>query len=445
MGNYYILSVDSYMDTFSAMDSAVAMNFSLQIQNHENVFDNVQTGDRFLVYRKSPVAKINMYFQVLRRNGDSLCLQKMLEVAGGVSVTPEQGKLELQVITEIDADRFQAICRQMVADFETAGEMPKADAERITGAENVLLYGVSGVGKSHEINRNYCGDARRMERVVFHPDYTYSDFVGQILPVVKKDKLEYRFTQGPFTRAMKTAWENPKEQYYLVIEELNRGNAPAIFGEIFQLLDRKSADDPGCVPEEYGESEYAISNPEIAEIVYGDREHGVRIPSNLWLIATINTADQNVFTMDTAFQRRWKMRCMKNDIWAAGHARQKIAGSQVSWGAFASVVNEVVVEMNRDMMITEDKRLGAYFVKSGELAAERFPEKVLKYLWDDVFQMDRDAMFAEDFRSLERVLERYEKTTEDKLAAVLKREVYQRMLRVTQETERQEDEPVFDT
>lgn len=360
-------------------------------------------------------------------------------------MTPEQGKLELQVITEIDADRFQAICRQMIADFETAAEMPKADAERIAGAENVLLYGVSGVGKSHEINRNYCGDAQRMERVVFHPDYTYSDFVGQILPVVKKDKLEYRFTPGPFTRAMKTAWENPKEQYYLVIEELNRGNAPAIFGEIFQLLDRKSADDPGCAPEEYGESEYAISNQEIAEIVYGDREHGIRIPSNLWLIATINTADQNVFTMDTAFQRRWKMRYMKNDIWAAGHARQKIAGSQVSWGAFASVVNEVIVEMNRDMMITEDKRLGAYFVKSGELAAERFPEKVLKYLWDDVFQMDRDAMFAEDFRSLERVLERYEKTTEDKLAAVLKREVYQRMLRVTQETERQEDEPVFDT
>lgn len=95
MANYYILSVDSYMDAFSAMDSATAMNFSLQIQNHENVFDNVQTGDRLLVYRKRPVAKINMYFQVLRRNGDSLCLQKMLEVAGGVSVTTEQGKLEL--------------------------------------------------------------------------------------------------------------------------------------------------------------------------------------------------------------------------------------------------------------------------------------------------------------------------------------------------------------
>ena len=144
-----------------------------------------------------------------------------------------------------------------------------------------------------------------MERVVFHPDYTYSDFVGQILPRVEKDKdgndkLKYVFTPGPFTKLLKNAQNDPGNYYYLVIEELNRGNAPAIFGEVFQLLDRKDEEDFSI--EEVGESEYGISNYEVAKEVYGDEKHQVRIPSNMFILATMNTADQNVFTLDTAFQ-----------------------------------------------------------------------------------------------------------------------------------------------
>lgn len=123
-------------------------------------------------------------------------------------------------------------------------ENNEAKKERVTGAENVLLYGVPGVGKSKTIQRDYCNDESRMERVVFHPDYTYSDFVGQILPRVEDEKLKYVFTPGPFTKLLAKAWSNPDEKYYLIIEEINRGNAPAIFGEIFQLLDRKSAENP---------------------------------------------------------------------------------------------------------------------------------------------------------------------------------------------------------
>lgn len=104
------------------------------------------------------------------------------------------------------------------------------------------------LGKSHEIKTKYCDDEKYMERVVFHPDYTYSDFVGQILPRVEKDKdgndkLKYVFTPGPFTKLLKNAQNDPGNYYYLVIEELNRGNAPAIFGEVFQLLDRKDEED----------------------------------------------------------------------------------------------------------------------------------------------------------------------------------------------------------
>lgn len=302
---------------------------------------------------------------------------------------------------------------------------------RKTGAENILLYGVPGVGKSHEIKTKYCSDEKYMERVVFHPDYMYSDFIGQILPRVEKDesgndKLKYVFTPGPFTKMLKKAEKDPENFYYLVIEELNRGNAPAIFGEIFQLLDRKDEDE--FPAEEIGESEYGISNYEVAKEVYEDEEHPVRIPSNMYILATMNTADQNVFTLDTAFQRRWNMRQIENRFDKSEHSKDIIAGTKVNWGAFATVINDMVIEINVDMASSEDKRLGTYFAKKKELEANRFPEKVLKYLWDDAFKMDKTSIFNENCKSLEEVVVTYEKATDDKLAAVLRLSVYEKML-----------------
>lgn len=312
-------------------------------------------------------------------------------------------------------------CKDIVnKDFE--------NIEKVTGAENILLYGVPGVGKSHAIHQKYCNDETRMERVVFHPDYTYSDFVGQILPRVENEQLKYIFTPGPFTKMLSKAWNDPGREYYLIIEEINRGNAPAIFGEIFQLLDRKSADNPDYDAFEIGESEYGITNYDVATVVYGDSEHEVRIPSNMWVLATMNTADQNVFTLDTAFQRRWNMHHIKNDVMAAKHAQQKIEGTEIGWGVFATVINDMVVDVNVDIASSEDKRLGAYFVKASELASAKFPEKVLKYLWDDAFKMDKDAVFDDKYHSLEAVIETYKTTEEDKLRSVLRADVYAKML-----------------
>ncbi len=310
-------------------------------------------------------------------------------------------------------------------------EENKESVVRETGAENILLYGVPGVGKSHEIKTKYCDDEKRMERVVFHPDYTYSDFVGQILPRVEKDndgndKLKYVFTPGPFTKMLKKAENDPGNYYYLVIEELNRGNAPAIFGEIFQLLDRK--DEEEFPDEKVGESEYGISNYEVAKEVYGDEKRPVRIPSNMYILATMNTADQNVFTLDTAFQRRWNMKQIENNFDKSEHSKDIIAGTKVSWGAFATIINDMVIDINVDMASSEDKRLGTYFVKKKELEADRFSEKVLKYLWDDAFKMDKSAIFNENCRSLEDVVVTYEAATSDKLASVLRLSVYEKMI-----------------
>lgn len=535
MKNYYILTVDSFQDTFTRIDAGKDFYFELSVQNITGILSVLQGGDTVIVYRKSPVSGCTIVLQVVENAGNKTKFRKVFEIGNVVNPSVPDHDLENEYLVEISSDVYGVICKQMLDSIQGIMEVNISEEEhqnnlkqrfeqyilhvlklkstrqvgdleklsdrlvangvlergvyqidniddytntlekireseeyitykserkeksqnsglacdqgmsnyskfleylaakeetvpRIKGAENVLLYGVPGVGKSHEIQTKYCDDPERMERVVFHPDYTYSDFVGQILPKVENDKLKYEFTAGPFTTLLAKAWNNPGKEYYLVIEEINRGNAPAIFGEIFQLLDRKTEDSHRYDPSEYGESEYPITNSDIATAVFGDPEEKIRIPSNMWILATMNTADQNVFTLDTAFQRRWKLHHMKNDVMSAGHSKTKIEGSEIEWGTFASVINEMVTDYSLEMMSSEDKRLGAYFVKKNELSEEEFPEKVLKYLWDDAFKMKKDAVFDDKFKSLETVIEAYELFEPDKLKAVLRLEVYQKML-----------------
>lgn len=289
----------------------------------------------------------------------------------------------------------------------------------LTGGYNLLFYGVPGSGKSHEIDKMIVQE--RSERVVFHPDYTYSDFVGQILPRVIEDKLRYVFEPGPFTKMLKKAVQDSNNMYYLVIEEINRGNAPAIFGDIFQLLDRNND----------GSGKYSISNYDMSMTIYGTEDHNISIPSNLTLLATMNTSDQNVFTLDTAFQRRWEMHLIKNDVTQAKHADAHIEGSEISWGQFADVTNKEIIHFGEETGSSEDKRLGAYFARLNELSKEKFPEKVLKYLWDDAFKMDHHVFFNENMSSLDNIIDVFrEEVTpgSDLLKRVLKYAVYQKML-----------------
>lgn len=325
------------------------------------------------------------------------------------------------------------------------------EEDRITSGCNVLLYGVPGSGKSWTIEHEYCKKETNVERLVFHPDYTYSDFIGQILPNVDDDgQVSYKFTSGPFTNILADAYRNPEKEYILIIEEINRGNAPAIFGEVFQLLDRKTEirdfDDDGYP---VGTSEYGITNANIAKIVYGDPKHKVRIPSNLSILGTMNTSDQNVFTLDTAFQRRWEMRLIENNFEHVDRnlADAVILDTGITWEVFCTQINNIIVGNNARMTSAEDKRLGAYFVHLRDLRYDqemgnlsdgeydnlrrkeedksiteaekerldtirnamkqnrKFSEKVIKYLWDDAFKFNREVVFeTSQFQSLEQVI-----------------------------------------
>lgn len=334
---------------------------------------------------------------------------------------------------------------------ERATNLNLDERTRLTSGCNVLLYGVPGSGKSWTIEHEYCKPGSVVERLVFHPDYTYSDFIGQILPAVSEDgQVSYKFTPGPFTNILRESYNNPSKEYILIIEEINRGNAPAIFGEVFQLLDRKveicDIDDNGYP---IGTSEYGITNMNIAEEMYGkDRKtEKVRIPSNLSIIGTMNTSDQNVFTLDTAFQRRWDMRLIENDFASVDSslADAEILDTGITWKNFCVEINKIVVGNSARMTSAEDKRLGAYFVHVHDLKYDdtmgdlkeydalrvketsssltddeksriavirdamrqnrKFPEKVIKYLWDDAFKFNREIIFeVNEYQSLEQVI-----------------------------------------
>jgi len=340
---------------------------------------------------------------------------------------------------------------QQMDENDTVIEMDK-EKDRLSMGTNVLLYGVPGSGKSWTIEHEYRKPDSKVVRLVFHPDYTYSDFIGQILPNVSdQGQVSYKFTPGPFTTILRDAYNNPTTEYILIIEEINRGNAPAIFGEVFQLLDRKAEikDNDDGFP--IGTSEYGIINKDIAREMYGESRIGdeIRIPSNLSIIGTMNTSDQNVFTLDTAFQRRWDMRLIENnfDNVEPSFANAVILDTGVTWKDFCTEINKNVIGNGVYMATSEDKRLGAYFVHlkdlqfdermgdlnsgeydtlrkkevSGNLSDDeklrlseirdamkqnrKFPEKVIKYLWDDAFKFNRESVFeSTEYQSLEQVI-----------------------------------------
>ena len=287
---------------------------------------------------------------------------------------------------------------------------------------NILYYGVPGVGKSYEIEQKLkdVPDAQK-ERITFHPDYSYGEFVGQLLPQKNGDSITYEFVPGAFTRILKKALTNPDKHYYFVIEEINRGNASAIFGDIFQLLDRD---------ENTGTSKYKIQNKDIQESLRSigiNMDEGIYVPGNLSIYATMNTCDQNVFVLDTAFKRRWIYRYVKNPRCAYGDTL--VPGSSITWQDFLDTINKKICEAAKDSAIDEDKQLGAYFISEAlltdeEFAKENFADKVLMYLWTDVVRFDKSILFSENYNSFKDLRDAYIDCTEDNFISLFTEGVF---------------------
>ena len=300
---------------------------------------------------------------------------------------------------------------------------------------NLIFFGAPGTGKSYRLARQAekYFDKRNVRRVTFHPDYTYAQFVGCYKPVTTirtvtdedgtestQSEISYGFVPGPFLETYIAAVQNPGTNYLLVVEEINRANPAAAFGDVFQLLDRDSdgrSEYAIAVPREMREylrvflPEYAttahIQDPErllSEQLRLRDEVERLSLPPNMFIWATMNSADQGVFPMDTAFKRRWDFRYMdinKGSGEIAGYAVP--VGTpvrMVSWDALRRGINQVLLEAG----VNEDKLLGPFFISPARLAdpdsfTQVFKDKVLLYLFEDAAKTKASKVFSHEGRA----------------------------------------------
>lgn len=279
---------------------------------------------------------------------------------------------------------------------------------------NRIIFGAPGTGKSHllEKDRKQYFDDAHYERVTFHPSYTYSQFVGAYKPVAlknteSKDDITYSFVPGPFCRTLAKAIQNPSENFLLVIEEINRANVAAVFGDVFQLLDR----------DESGKSEYPIDAGEdlknyLEEQGISLSDGKIAIPANMYIWATMNSADQGVMPLDGAFKRRWEFEYIgidENESEVASYEIPNVRNSDgnpatftfIKWNDFRKALNKQLKNL-QGTIVNEDKLLGPFFISAHclENAQENpedfirlFKSKVLMYLYEDVCKMNPRALF----------------------------------------------------
>ena len=284
-------------------------------------------------------------------------------------------------------------------------------------ARNRILFGAPGTGKSfklksdcEKIESDFEGE---YERVTFHPDYTYAQFVGTYKPIMAEDgeKIKYQYVPGPFMRvlvaALNSALSPKAKPYLLIIEEINRAKVAAVFGEVFQLLDR----------DDNGKSEYEIQASEdirryLADEIGGKPEDyaKLRIPNNMFIWATMNSADQGVFPMDTAFKRRWNFEYLgineKQDIVKGRISVGSSSIQEIEWNVLRRAINE---KLSKEYKVNEDKLMGPFFISKHVLKTisetddtikdathfiNVFKSKVIMYLYEDAAKQHKHKLFS---------------------------------------------------
>lgn len=281
---------------------------------------------------------------------------------------------------------------------------------------NRIVFGAPGTGKSHKLKED-CEEMMNnsngsFERVTFHPEYSYSQFVGTYKPVMGDDgeTIKYSYVPGPFMRmyveALKSGRTENPQPHLLLIEEINRAKVAAVFGDVFQLLDR---DDDGV-------SEYEIQASEdirkyLAKELGGSPENykRIRIPNNMFIWATMNSADQGVFPMDTAFKRRWNFEYLgidENEEKIKGIGKIMLAGTDepIEWNRLRKAINAKM--SSSDFKINEDKLMGPFFLSKKVVASDEnrmiidkdefikaFKSKVIMYLYEDAVKQGKHRFF----------------------------------------------------
>ena len=283
-------------------------------------------------------------------------------------------------------------------------KFPPIERNEVVSAQKVISlqkiwFGAPGSGKSHAVRKIIRDRNGKMIRITFHPDSDYATFVGSYKPMKKDNGLTYEFVPQAFTEAYIAAWKESGKEIFLVIEEINRGNCAQIFGDLFQLLDR-GAD---------GMSEYPIkADKDLCKYLESDEVLGAGhpgiaggnlcLPANMHIYATMNTSDQSLFPMDSAFKRRWDWEYVPIDLKCPKSQFKITIGDTVySWPSFLEKVNERIHTLSD----SEDKQMGNFFIKS-DVEVEEFKSKVMFYLWSEVCkEYEKSGSFFKNKRNVD--------------------------------------------
>lgn len=392
-GRYFKLNIEKRMADIIALSNDTAI-FSEEITQKVKLFADIYQGHRAFNYEECTEAVKNLM---------ELLAQQFPDVYSGIT-------------DPVSALFYIAECeRREAARIEISQDIHYNTGYQSDYSRNRILFGAPGTGKSFTLNHEkdlLLADGGEYERVTFHPDYSYANFVGTYKPVPckdsdDKDAITYSYVPGPFMRTYVKALQNSKtdtpKPFLLVIEEINRANVAAVFGDVFQLLDR--GDDEV--------SEYPIqASEDIKKYLAGelggnpDDYSEIRLPDNMFIWATMNSADQGVFPMDTAFKRRWDFTYLGIDDSEAGIVGKKVVLGQgdyrriVEWNALRKAINNELLTYK----VNEDKLMGPYFISKKNLPEGEmidpavftriFKNKVIMYLFDDAAKQKRITLFG---------------------------------------------------
>lgn len=299
---------------------------------------------------------------------------------------------------------------------------------------NRIIFGAPGTGKSHKLEEDSKLFGENMERVTFHPNYSYAQFVGTYKPIQGENPtdIKYEYVPGPFMRTYVNALNNPEKKFLLLIEEINRANVAAVFGDVFQLLDRKNgvSEYPTATSEDIKkhllDKLECLRNKDINELSDEEKKMylEMKIPENMYIWATMNSADQGVFPMDTAFKRRWEFEYIsvnepeqvaKIEKYVIPMCANTEHGYYVKWNDLRTRINSILID---NCKVNEDKLLGSFFISKNMLD----DIKANKDEKDRILAIDKDFRSDEDNNILAEICKKeisYMKAFESKVIMYL--------------------------
>lgn len=391
-------------------------------------------------------------------NGNEIVdINDNIEKRGSIRILPNILQQDLNYFLKIDEDDTNKVKLKNIDDLQKLiSYRERIDASiklrnislktgikktvvNINKPHNRIIFGAPGTGKSHTIDndKENVFEEKNCERVTFHPNYSYAQFVGSYKPIIKdkgakKERISYEFVPGPFMRVLIASLNNEEDTpNLLIIEEINRANPAGVFGDVFQLLDRDSN----------GKSKYTINISEemktyIKENVNDDEikdyieNNGLYIPENMYIWATMNSADQGVYPMDSAFKRRWSFEYLDidageeslntksyNKIKLKTKVEGEIVYDEYNWNDIRRNINSLLKKSTS--RINEDKLLGPFFLSEDELKLSEnnmqedfdniFKSKLLMYLYEDVLKHKKtDILFYNGIESLSDLVKAYD-------------------------------------